>query len=116
MEQQALSPAPKLGSTFQLMQQSDQRLLQPHCERHQQTKRRQEDEKKILKLSVKNCGISPLAEAAFSYPCLLEAELRPAAGLTRLSGSLPNMTGSAIVPLSLSSPRELCVTVAPHRV
>jgi len=53
----------------------------PHCNRHQQKKWRQEDEKQTLKLSVKNYGISPLAEKAFSNPRLLEADLRLPRGL-----------------------------------
>lgn len=65
---------------------------------------------------MKNYGISPLAEEAFSYPCLLEADLRPTAGFTCLSRSLPNIMGNAIIPLSLSSPRELCIAVAPQCV
>lgn len=75
----------------------------PHCERHQQ-KWRQEDEKKILKLSVKKSGIRPLAEEVFSYCCLLEPDLRPTAGCTCLSRSLPSRTGSAVIPLSLPAP------------
>lgn len=70
----------------------------------------------ILKLSVKNYRISPLAEEAFSHPCLLEAGLRPTAGFVCLSRSLPNITGNAIIPLSLSSPRELCIAMAPQCV
>lgn len=113
MAQQAPSPTPKLRSTFQLMQPVRSATAPACIVRGISKKRRQEDEKKILQLSVKNYGISPRAEQAFSYPCLLGADLQPTAGFTCLSGSLPNITSNAIIPLSLSSLRELCITLAP---